>query len=154
MGPFSHHSANELLIGRVYVENSPTFVLVVAAAVSDGEGRFLLQQCPAHKRHASLWEFPGGKVEPEEIPTVALCREVFEELGLELFPGSLKPAGFAEDPPADGRPAIVLLLYTAEAWSGLPDGREGQTWGWFSPAEAAALAMPPMDRDLLDRLTG
>jgi len=154
MGPFSHYSANELLIGRVYVENSPTFVLVVAAAVRDDRGRLLLQQCPAHKRHAGLWEFPGGKVELEENPTFALCREVSEELGLELFPDALEPAGFAEERPAGGRPGIVLLLYSAEAWQGRPEAREGQNWGWFSPAEAAELDLPPMDRALLEGLAG
>ena len=136
------------------MENSPTFVLVVAAAVRDGEGRLLLQQCPAHKRHAGLWEFPGGKVETKENPTLALIREVFEELGLELFSNALEPAGFAEEPPADGRPGIVLLLYSAGAWQGQPEAREGQNWGWFSPAEAAELDLPPMDRALLEGLAG
>ena len=67
---------------KVYVENNPTFVPVVAAAIRDGAGRLLLQQCLPHKRHAGLWEFPGGKVESEEIPRLALCREVAEELGI------------------------------------------------------------------------
>ena len=151
---FSHHSANEMLIGRVYVENSPTFILVVAAAIRDGEGRLLLQQCPPHKRHAGLWEFPGGKVENEELPTLALCREILEELGLELRRDALEPAGFAHELPAEGRPGIVLLLYSAAGWRGQPEAREGQNWAWFALGEAAALDLPQMDRALLDRLSG
>jgi len=136
------------------MENSPTPVQVVAAVLRDAEGRLLLQQCLPHKRHAGLWEFPGGKVEDKEEQRLALCREVLEELGLELDPAALEPAGVAEEPPQDGRPGLVLKLYTATAWRGEPEGREGQRWGWFTLAEATALDLPPMDRALLEALSG
>jgi 8-oxo-dGTP diphosphatase len=139
---------------KVYVERVPTIVPVVAAAIRDAAGRLLLQQCPSHKRHAGLWEFPGGKVENDEIPRLALHREVLEELGLELDPAALEPAGFADEPPADGRPGLVLLLYTCTAWHGAPTANEGQNWGWFTLEEAAELDLPPMDRALLGRLSG
>ena len=142
------------MMWKVYVENSPTFMPVVAAAIRDAEGRLLLQQCPAHKRHAGLWEFPGGKMESQENPRLALCREVLEELGLELDPGTLAPAGFAEETSADGRQVLVLLLYTCRAWRGMPAALEGQKWGWFTVEEAAALDLPPMDRALLAGLSG
>lgn len=127
---------------------------VAAAAIRDTAGRLLLQQCPPRKRHAGLWEFPGGKVENGETPRFALCREVHEELGIELSEEALEPAGFAEEPPAEGRPALVLFLYTCLIWSGEPEGREGQHWGWFTPGEAALLPLPPMDRALLAGLPG
>ena len=138
----------------VYVAKVPTFVTVVAAALRNGAGQLLLQQCPAHKRHGGKWEFPGGKVESEEIPRLALCREVLEELGMELEPDALNPAGYADEPAADGHTSLVLLLYTCSAWHGEPTAREGQAWGWFTPDEAAALDLPPMDRALLEGLAG
>jgi 8-oxo-dGTP diphosphatase len=153
MRDFSHHGANETLMRKLNVENSPTFVTVVAAAIMDATGRLLLQQCPAHKRHAGLWEFPGGKVESMEIPRLALCREILEELDLELDPDALTTAGFAEELPAEGRAGLVLLLYTCRTWLGIPTGIEGQSWGWFTPEEAAALDLPPMDRALLAGLS-
>jgi 8-oxo-dGTP diphosphatase len=154
MATFSHRRANETLMRKVYVANSPTCVLVVAAAIRDPAGRLLLQQCPAHKRHAGMWEFPGGKVESEEIPRLALCREVLEELGLVLEPDALEPAGFADEPSANGRPGLVLLLYTCRSWRGVPKACEGQDWGWFTAQEAVALDLPPMDRTLLAYLSG
>jgi 8-oxo-dGTP diphosphatase len=154
MRNFSHHDANETLMRNLNVENSPTIVLVVAAAIHDPAGRLLLQQCPAHKRHAGLWEFPGGKVEIGEIPILALCREIAEELDLELDPGELIPAGFAEEAPSDGRQALVLLLYTCRSWRGSPAALEGQNWGWFTPEEAATLDLPSMDQALLAGLSG
>jgi len=136
------------------VENSPTIVLVVAAAIRDRTGRLLLQQCPPHKRHAGLWEFPGGKVEIEESPSLALCREVAEELAITLDPGDLRPAGFAEEHPSEGRSGLVLLLYTCGRWRGVPEALEGQCWDWFTLEDAAALDLPQMDRALLEALSG
>ena len=134
------------------LENKPTIVLVVAAAIRDADGRLLLQQCPPHKRHAGLWEFPGGKVEIGETPRFALCREIAEELGLELAEEALEPTGFAEEAAGTDHPGFVLMLYTSFRWSGDPHPFEGQRWGWFSPAEAFELPMPAMDRALLARL--
>jgi 8-oxo-dGTP diphosphatase len=131
------------------VASNPTYVLVVAAAIFGADGRLLLQQRPAGKRHAGLWELPGGKVEAVESPRFALFREVQEELGIELEIGSFQPAGFAEEAPDDGRPGLVLLLYRCARWSGVPQGLEGQTWDWFTPEEALRLDLAPMDRRLL-----
>lgn len=130
----------------------PTWMPVVAVALSDDRGRFLLQQCPPGKHHAGLWEFPGGKVESEETPRLALVREIAEELGIGLDPQALNPVGLADAPEQDGRPTIVLLLYSCTAWEGEPRGVEGQRLGWFERQEAEALPMPPMDRQLLENL--
>ncbi|MBT2133993.1 (deoxy)nucleoside triphosphate pyrophosphohydrolase [Croceibacterium sp. LX-88] len=125
---------------------------VVAAAIRDESGGLLLQQALSHKRHGGLWEFPGGKVENGETPRFAVRREVYEELGIQLDLEGMKPAGFAEEAAESVRPGIVLFLYNCPVWEGDPVGREGQAWGWFSPAQAAELAMPPMDRALLEGL--
>ena len=42
-------------------------LLVAAVALVDVDGRVLLQQRPAGKEMAGLWEFPGGKLHPGEI---------------------------------------------------------------------------------------
>lgn len=134
------------------MQSNPTFLLVVAAAIRDSRGKILMHRRPPGKAHAGLWEFPGGKVEANEIPAEALVREVEEELGLHLGRAGLSPAAFAETPVnGDGRP-IVILLYTATEWRGEPAAREGNEWGWFTHAEAHALAKPPLDVELLHML--
>ena len=72
-----------------------------------------------------------------------------EELGLRLDPAVMKSAGFADD---GAESAIVLILYDCPVWQGEPQPLEGQDWGWFTRAEAAALPMPPIDRALLECL--
>ena len=131
------------------LEKKPTFIPVVAVALHEAEGRLLLQRALPHKRHAGQWEFPGGKVENGETPRFALCREVAEELGIELAESELEPAGFAEEA---GDPALVLMLYTARKWRGVPHPFEGQKWGWFTPEQAFALPLAAMDRKLLEQL--
>ena len=58
-------------------------VHVVAAVILDQDKRVLIAQRPAEKHQGGLWEFPGGKVEPEESVKEALCRELEEELGIQ-----------------------------------------------------------------------
>ena len=125
---------------------------MVAVALHDSAGRVLLQRRPAGKRHADLWEFPGGKVESGENPRFALVRECREELGIELDPASLKPSGFSEEAGAGGHPGVVLILYRSAAWQNDPVAREGQEWGWFARDRAEALDLAPMDRSLLQGL--
>ena len=131
--------------------NDQSWMPVCALALFDGRGRLLLQQRPAKKRHAGLWEFPGGKVEPGETLRQALVREIAEELSIGLDLADLDPALFAEEP---GSPPIVLLLYTASCWTGEVRPTEGQACAWLSRSEAACLDLAPMDRSLLARLTG
>lgn len=133
------------------MEGNPTFITVVAAGIRDAEGRFLLQQALPGKAHGGLWEFPGGKVEPGETPRRALVREINEELGLALDAHGLEPAGFADEAGSGSRPAIVLIFYICTGWSGDPEARDLQQWGWFDAKSAAELPLAPMDRLLLHR---
>ena len=136
------------------MEKNPTWLLVVAALLRDGAGRLLLQQALQGKAHAGLWEFPGGKVEAEEKPRIALAREIAEELGLAINPHAMEPRGFADEAADGARPALVLILYDCPVWTGQPLSLEGQAWGWFTAEEAAALPMATMDRTLLAGLLG
>ena len=134
------------------MQKIPTWMPVVAAAMEDGEGRWLLQQRPPGKAHAGLWEFPGGKVETGENPRSALAREIAEELGITLDPQRMKPVGFAEGQGGTPPSPIVLFLYTCPFPGGAVVPTEGQAWGWYSAPEARKLDLAPMDRQLLEFL--
>lgn len=131
------------------MEKFPT-MMVVAAALADAAGRVLLQQRPEGKPMAGLWEFPGGKVEPGELPEAALARELAEELGIAVEPQALAPAAFASAPVADRH--MILLLYICRSWAGEPQPLHATALRWASPAEMRALPMPPADRPLIDLL--
>jgi 8-oxo-dGTP diphosphatase len=125
-------------------------MLVVAAALVDGEGRVLLQQRPQGRSMPGLWEFPGGKAEEGELPEAALARELAEELGIEMETAALTPACFASA--AVERRHMILLLYVCRAWRGEPRPLHATALCWRRPAEMRGLAMPPADLPLVDLL--
>ena len=57
-------------------------MVVVSAIIENDSGHVLLAQRPEGKKHAGLWEFPGGKLEVGETSSQALHRELDEELSL------------------------------------------------------------------------
>jgi len=122
-------------------------LLVVAVAMIDDAGRVLVQQRPEGKPMAGLWEFPGGKVEPGELPEAALIREISEELGVELALDSLTPAIFASE--GLGARHLLLLVYLARKWRGEPEARHATALQWLKPADLRGLAMPPADEPLI-----
>jgi 8-oxo-dGTP diphosphatase len=128
------------------MEKNPT-LLVVAAALVGVDGRVLLQQRPAGKAMAGLWEFPGGKVEVGERPEQALVRELGEELGIAVEEAALVPAAFASAPLGDRH--LLLLLYLCRGWKGEPQALDAAALRWATPAEMRGLAMPPADVPLV-----
>ena len=134
----------------------PTWIPVVALALQDDSGRWLMHLRSEEKDHGGLWEFPGGKVESGEKPVNALIREIEEELGIILKAASLSPAGFAEGEPSDDTTQIVILLYTCGPWNtkhgAQPQSLEGGGIGWFTVDEIEKLDKPPLDVALARQL--
>ena len=130
----------------------PAWIPVVAGALQRADERWLMHRRPPGKHHGGLWEFPGGKVEAHEMPMESLIRELNEELGIRCDPAACTPSAFAEAGAAGEAGGIVILLYTVGRWDGDPVSLEGGQIGWFTPAEARALAMPPLDVTLAAHL--
>jgi 8-oxo-dGTP diphosphatase len=126
---------------------------VVAAALADRDGRVLLQRRPPGRAMAGLWEFPGGKVEPDERPETALARELEEELGIQVDVAHLIPAAFAsaDNPEGTGR-HMLLLLYLCRQWRGEPRALDAAELAWVRPAEMVSWPMPPADEPLIPLL--
>ena len=61
----------------------------VVTALIEQQGSYLLTQRKPHAVFPLRWEFPGGKVEPDETDRVALARELKERLGASVEVGEL-----------------------------------------------------------------
>ena len=57
----------------------------VVAAVIKKDDYYLIVQRNKKKNMGLKWEFPGGKVESNETFKEALCREIEEELNIEIY---------------------------------------------------------------------
>lgn len=57
---------------------------VVAAIIKNKEGKILIAQRNLKKSQGGLWEFPGGKIEPNETQEEAIIREIKEELNMDI----------------------------------------------------------------------
>lgn len=123
--------------------SSPTRVV---AAVIEREGRLLLCQRPAGKRHAGLWELPGGKLLPGESIFAAARRELAEELEVEVTAiGELLLA--VPDPGS----AFLVEFHRVEI-TGEPTALEHSALAWVRPEELPAYDLAPSDRVFAERL--
>ena len=129
------------------VEEIPTWLAVVAVALVDERGRWLMHKRPAEKHHGGLWEFPGGKVEPGERPEAALIRELREELGIEVSESCLAPFVFASH--AYDSFHLLMPLYLCRRWDGVVAAREHDAVAWVKPDKLSAYPMPPADEPLV-----
>lgn len=134
----------------VHLDKGLPTLLVAAIALIDGDGHILIAQRPAGKSMAGLWEFPGGKVEADEVPEAALIRECKEELGIDISAACLAPFTFASH--SYEKFHLLMPLYLCRKWEGLPEGREGQRLKWAKIRDLGSYDMPPADIPLVAML--
>ncbi len=120
----------------------------VAAGLVFREGKLLLTQRYADAHLGGLWEFPGGKREPEETFEQCLHRELKEELGIEVTIHEVIESLEHEYPEK-----TVLLKFFRCTWR----RHEPQSLGcpafqWVSVAELDHYEFPAADARLLEML--
>ena len=122
--------------------------LLVTAALIEDNGRFLITRRPAHKPHAHMWEFPGGKMEAGESPQQALQRELREELAIEISAESIYEVIYHC---YDWGP-VLILVYCCRWMSGEIKHLEVDDHRWVTATELELLPLLPADQPLLKRL--
>jgi len=110
-------------------------VLAVSAVILDDQNRVLLVE-RGQPPGEGLWSLPGGRVEPGERLAEACAREVREETGLEVVPGSL--VGIAERISPEHHYVILGFLCLASGGS-LQAGGDARDARYVSAAELVTL---------------
>ena len=106
----------------------------VVAAVIERDGRILIGQRKNEGHHPLKWEFPGGKVEPDETAQAATVRELEEELGIRARVNREIMRYEFQYP---GRPPILLIFHRIVDFDGEPENRGFEQIRWESPERLA-----------------
>ena len=122
-------------------------LVVVAAAVVERDGRFLVTQRAPGTHLGGCWEFPGGKCESEESLHDALRREMVEELDVAIDIDELLDTVEHAYPDR----TVRLHFYRCRL-KGKLRPRQGQATQWVTRAELASLEFPPADAALIEKL--
>ena len=104
-------------------------VQVAVGLIRDARGRILISRRAADAHQGGLWEFPGGKLEPDEPIRSGLRRELREELGItpnRMLPLLRIPFHYPDK-------HVLLDVWEVAGFNGEPRGREGQPLRWVEP---------------------
>lgn len=127
-----------------------SWIHVVAAVIYNSRRQILLARRPLHKHQGGKWEFPGGKVELHETATLALKRELFEELGIEADLSTMQHLLDIKHAYTDKN--IWLDVWIVQDFQYEASGREGQAIAWFELSELKNLDFPAANQAILNKL--
>ncbi|MES9903353.1 MAG: Nudix family hydrolase [Sedimenticola sp.] len=122
---------------------------VTVAVIEDDRGRVLLSRRREGTHQGGLWEFPGGKLEPEETLSQALRREIHEELGIDIV--THRPLIRITHQYSDR--TVVLDVHRVTHFSGSPEGMEGQPLAWVAPVDLPDYPLPAADHPIVTALS-
>ncbi len=118
----------------------------VAAALIVRSGQVLIGQRRHDQPMASLWEFPGGKIESGESPQQALVRELSEELGIQA---SIGPAVTRIRHNYRHGGAVDLQFFAVREFTGEIDNRIYQQVRWVNLENLPEYEFLAADRGLI-----
>lgn len=122
-------------------------IRVAIGALCEGINVLLTRRSQS-SHQGGLWEFPGGKIEPDETPEQALRREFDEELGIAI--GEIQPLIRLSHNYTDRK--VVLLLYRIRGYQGTPVSRDRLPMEWAGINDLQNRTMPEANRPLINAL--
>jgi 8-oxo-dGTP diphosphatase len=119
-------------------------IRIVAALIRDADGRVLL----VRKRGTAAFMQPGGKRDPGEDDVTALAREIDEELGCSVVPGSVSPLGVF-DCQAANEPdrRVSAAVYAVDVEGRVTPRAEIDEAVWVNPSALPDIPLAPLTRD-------
>jgi len=121
---------------------------IVTAAILRQADLILITRRLETSRHGGLWEFPGGKLDPNETPQEGLRRELREEIGIDSEIGDIFEVVYYRYPHAP----ILVLAYECRQVGGVIRNIEVSEHRWVLPAELDQYDLLPADAPIVARL--
>jgi len=121
---------------------------VAAGILCDSSGRVLIAERLGDGPFHGMWEFPGGKIGPDESAPQALSRELAEELGIEVttFSSFMNLRHEYDDR------IVTIEIFIVSDWRSDPVGREGQALRWVPRNTLNASQLLPADVAVVEAL--
>lgn len=123
-------------------------VVDIGLAVIVHTGRVLIARRNPETVLGGCWEFPGGKLQPGETPAECVCREVNEEVGLQVEAAA--PFAVIEHEYPHGR--VRLHCCRCRLLAGSPRALECAEVRWVLPADLPRYPFPEANAPLLRQL--
>ena len=120
----------------------------VVAAIIKKNNLYLIAQRNRHKHLGLKWEFPGGKVNPNETFEKALSREIKEELSISI----LIHNKIAEENFKDEKINVKLHYFICTHTSGLITLNEHENFAWVEKKDFNKYDFAEGDRDIISLL--
>ena len=120
----------------------------VAAGLIFRDGQLLIARRHPESHLGGLWEFPGGKREPNESFEECLRRELREELGIEIQVGE-RFESLTHDYPDR---TVHLEFFQCQLAAGEPQALGCSEFKWIDRTGLDEQEFPAADARLLDRL--
>lgn len=121
---------------------------VVAAVIKDENENILITQRNLKKAQGGLWEFPGGKIEPNETRENAIVREIKEELDIDIEVKSYLSEKVFNYPEKD----INLIALECKKVSGEIRLLEHEDYKWVPKNELDNFQFAPADLFIIEKI--
>ncbi len=129
-------------------DNHPNPLIDVSAGIVYRHGLLLITQRRPQDHLGGLWEFPGGKRQPEESDEDCLRRELMEELGIEVEVKELLETITHEYPEKAVRLKFFRCLWRRHE----PRTLGCHDFTWIGAEQLKDYAFPAADAQLLAKL--
>jgi len=122
--------------------------IIVTAAILRRDRSVLITKRPESSRHGGMWEFPGGKLDPNESPQEGLRRELMEELGIDSEVGDIFETVYFRYPQG----TVLILVYECRHLSGDIRNLEVAEHHWVPITELDRFDLLPADAPIVAKL--
>jgi len=124
------------------------FPLLVTAAIIPHNGKILVTRRKSNVPYPLLWEFPGGKVEPDEDPRDCIVREIREELAIHVGVTGIYDVVYYRYPER----TVLVLAYRCQWLSGEIMNLDVEEHRWMFPRDIRNMELLPADLPLAEKI--
>jgi 8-oxo-dGTP diphosphatase len=122
------------------------YIVTAAAIIRDGKVLIAQRQPGSHMEY--MWEFPGGKLEPDETPEECIIREIKEEMDIDIEAVDIyKVVKFNYE-----EKDILLLCYLCRIIKGDGKALECNDFRWVTKDELPGFDFVPADLPIVEKL--